>query len=178
MEIWKDIPGYKGYQASSIGRIRTHNKITYTEHHGERHWKDRILKPKKDKENNLRVSLWKNNKERTILVHRLIGSTFLENNLDTKLTINHKDGNRLNNNVENLEWITRKENIQYGYEHGQYDSMCKKCKLKINDKIINFASLSKASKYLGKNVGYISYKIKKGKYIINDIKYGTVYIYA
>lgn len=42
-EIWKDIPRYKGYQASNFGRIRTHNKTTYTKRHGERHWKDRIL---------------------------------------------------------------------------------------------------------------------------------------
>lgn len=39
-EIWKDIPGYNGYQASNLGRIRSHNKITYTERHGYRHWKD------------------------------------------------------------------------------------------------------------------------------------------
>ena len=44
IEIWKDIPRYPGYQAPNLGRIRTHNKTTYTERHGERHWKDRILK--------------------------------------------------------------------------------------------------------------------------------------
>ena len=39
-EIWKDIKNYKGYQVSNLGRVRTHNKTTYTKIHGERHWKD------------------------------------------------------------------------------------------------------------------------------------------
>lgn len=42
-EIWKDIPRYEGYQVSNYGRIRSYNKITYTEKHGYRHWKNKIL---------------------------------------------------------------------------------------------------------------------------------------
>ena len=45
-EIWKDIPNYNGYQVSNLGNVRTYNKITFTERHGERHWKNRILKQK------------------------------------------------------------------------------------------------------------------------------------
>ena len=41
-EIWKDIPDYAGYQVSNKGRVRTHNKTTFTKIHGVRHWKDRI----------------------------------------------------------------------------------------------------------------------------------------
>ena len=78
-EIWKDIPNYKGYQASNLGRIRTYNKITYTKLHGERHWKNRILKFKPTAKNNrikqgggYRVSLWKNGKCKDFLVARII----------------------------------------------------------------------------------------------------------
>lgn len=127
-EIWKDIPNYKGYQASNLGRIRTHNKITYTKKHGYRHWKDRILcfKPsttwnQKSKQGmGYRVDLWKNGKPKTLLVARLIATTFIEDLIDTKMTVNHKNGNRLDNRVENLEWLSRADNIRYGFQNGQY----------------------------------------------------------
>ena len=118
-EIWKDIPDYKGYQVSNLGRVRTYNKITYTQRHGERHWKDRILKQKitvatKNKNRkDARVELWNNKEHKTLLVARLVAFTFNNVNLKSKLTVNHKDGNSLNNNLQNLEIITRKENIQH-----------------------------------------------------------------
>ena len=98
-EIWKDIPNYSGYQASNLGRIRTYNKVTYTKMHGERHWKDRILsfKPSTSSRKNInqgmgyRVDLWKDGKPKTLLVARLVATTFLENLIDTKMTVNHKN---------------------------------------------------------------------------------------
>ena len=132
-EIWKDIPNYKGYQASSLGRIRTYNKITYTKLHGERHWKNRILKFKPTTKNNhskqgggYRVSLWKNGKCTDFLVARIIATTFLENLIDTKMTVNHKNGDRLDNRVENLEWITSSDNQKHKYENGNYKTSHRK----------------------------------------------------
>ena len=121
-EIWKDIPRYPGYQASNLGRIRTHNKITYTELHGERHWKDRILKfkPSAPKGIGYRISLWKDGKSKDYLVARLIATTFLEDLINTDMTVNHKNGNRLDNRIENLEWLSRADNIRYGFQNGQY----------------------------------------------------------
>lgn len=163
MEIWKDIPNFKGYQASNEGRIRTHNKITYTEKHGERHWKDRVLKQKYSaKDKCYRVELWKNGKHKTYLVHRLIASTFLENNLETKLTVNHKDGNRKNNHIENLEWMTIRENIQHGFENNLFKQ--KNCIIENkNGESKTFNSLSKASQFLGRNKGYIWNRLKNNK---------------
>lgn len=46
MEEWLDISNYQGYQVSNLGRVKTHNKITHTEKHGNRYWKDKILKQK------------------------------------------------------------------------------------------------------------------------------------
>ena len=74
-EIWKDIPNYNGYQVSNLGRIRTHNKITFTKKHGLRHWKDRILSFKPFTNSNqkskqgmgYRVDLWKDGKPKTRL---------------------------------------------------------------------------------------------------------------
>ena len=162
-EIWKDIPNYKGYQASSLGRIRTYNKITYTKLHGERHWKNRILKFKPTTKNNhskqgggYRVSLWKNGKCRDFLVARIIATTFLENLIDTKMTVNHKNGDRLDNRVENLEWMTLSENIKYGFENNQYLQINIKIKKVSTNEIFEFKSLSRACKFLKRNNFYIT----------------------
>lgn len=175
-EIWKDIPNYKGYQASNLGRIRTYNKITYTKKHGVRHWKNKILKfkekvPKSHGKHQgkygtgYRVDLWKDGKAKTFLVCRLVATTFLENLIDTDMTINHKDGNRLNNNINNLEWLSRKDNIIHGYENGLYSNQ--KSVLIIDKKNNNhnyFNSLSKASEFIGKNKKYLSCQISRGKF--------------
>ena len=167
MEIWKDIPNFEGYQASNLGRIRTHNKTTYTQKHGVRHWKDRILKQKySSKDKCYRVELWKDGQHKTLLVHRLIASTFLENHLESSLTVNHKDGNRRNNNVINLEWMSLQNNIQHGFENNLYPQI--NCILTAdNGEKIEFNSLAKASKFIQRSNGYISNCIKKQRNIIS-----------
>ena len=125
-ENWKPIPCYEdSYEASSLGRIRTkEGKTTYTQKHGIRHWKQKILQYKcknGDIKTGYRVDLWKDGKPKTILVARLVASTFIENQLfNNKMTVNHIDGNRLNNKVENLEWCSLKENIQKAFENNLY----------------------------------------------------------
>ena len=165
-EVWKDIPGYeKIYQASNLGKIRTHkDKTTYSKRHGVRHWKQKVLKPKITKSTNgrkrydARVELWKDGKHKTYLVSRLIGLTFLG---ESNLTINHIDGNPLNNRVDNLEWVSLKENIQKAFENNLY----KQTKTLLYDKETNqwyeFRSMSRASVFTGNNAGYISNKCKR-----------------
>lgn len=158
MEEWKNINGFPGYQVSSNGKIRTHDKITYTQKHGKRHWKDRILKFKKSKteyETGYRVDLWKNGKAYSFLVARLVAFTFYDKDIDDhKLTVNHIDGNRLNNNINNLELIPLKENIQHGFRTGLY-STNKQVKItnKITGTIIYASSLSEGSKLMRYNGG-------------------------
>lgn len=172
-EIWKDIKGYEGYQVSSYGRVRTHNKTTFTKKHGTRVWKDRILhfkpsttsKQKSKQGMGYRVDLWKNGKPKSFLIARLVATTFLEDLIDTNMTVNHKDGNRLNNKVENLEWLSRKENIQYGFENGQYPQ--DKTILYNKTEYYEFRSKSLASKFLGRNHGYVSNAIKQNCKIIS-----------
>lgn len=168
MEIWKDIDGYDGYQVSNYGRVRTHNKITHTDCHGYRKWKDRVLKPKKSKDNTLRVDLWKDGKHKDFLVYRLVAYAFLGKPENDSFTVNHKDGNRLNNCVENLEWLTLADNIRHGYRTGLYDSICIKCKLLAEDGgEYNFNSEVEASRFLGWNKGYIGSKKKKTNSVVS-----------
>ena len=166
MEIWKDIKGYEElYQASSLGRIRTHeNKTTYTERHGDRKWKQRIMKyrgytPK----TGYRVSLWKDGKTKDFLVARLIAFTFLDGDISNpKLTVNHINGDRMDNRIENLELISLADNIRHGFDNGLYPS-CKKTTIYNleSGEEQTFRSMSLASKYLAKCVGFISELCKK-----------------
>lgn len=125
MVNWRDIPGYEGlYQASNLGQIRTcEGKITSNARYGKRVWKQRIMKQKLCKNAkgriDARVILWKDGKERTWLVSRLVALTWCDGYADG-LTVNHINGNTLDNSAVNLEWITRKANIQHGFKTGLY----------------------------------------------------------
>ena len=105
-EIWKDIKNYEGhYQVSNLSRVKS---LNYN-HTG----KEKILKLNKDKDGYLQVTLCKNNIKKVYKVHRLVAQAFIPNpnNLPQ---INHKDENKTNNNVDNLEWCDRKYNQNYG----------------------------------------------------------------
>ena len=105
-EIWKDIPGYEGlYQASNLGRIK---KIWKT--------KETIMKPSLQKEGYLRIGLVKNSKRKSYQVHRLIALCFIDN-IYNKKYVNHIDGNKQNNNADNLEWVTASENLKHAYDN-------------------------------------------------------------
>ena len=165
-EEWRDIPGYESiYQASNLGRIRTApNKTTYTNRHGERHWKTRILKGRgNNKTTGKRVSLWKNGTQKDWLVARLVAITFLGQPVGENNTVNHINGNRLDNRIENLEWLSLKKNIEHAFDNGLMPY--KKVRLFNNDCEMFFRSMSVASDYIGRSRGYISNQKQKGKTI-------------
>lgn len=102
-EIWKDILGYEGlYQVSNFGRVKS-----------LKFGKERILKLTKDKDGYLIVNLYKNNKSKTFKVHRLVAEAFIPNP-DNLPQVNHKDEDKSNNIVSNLEWCDVKYNQNYG----------------------------------------------------------------
>lgn len=172
-EIWKDISNYEGYQVSNKGRIRTHNKKTYTKIHGERKWKDRILHYKGNTyKTGYRVDLWKNGKPKSMLVARLVAFTFYNEDINNhKLTVDHIDGNRFNNNLENLELVSLSENIKRAFENDLMPQKHTKIINKKTNEEIIFKSMSKASQYINKNCKYISAKIKKNKYENKEYKW-------
>ena len=167
-EIWKDIPEYEGiYQASNYGRIRTSpNKTTFTERHGVRHWKSRIMKGRGDyKTTGKRVSLWKDGKCKDWLVARLVAITFLGKPTKNANTVNHINGNRLDNRVDNLEWLSLGDNIRHAFDTGLMPY--KKIKLFNKDCELIFRSMVLASKHIGRNQGYISNCISKNRKIFS-----------
>lgn len=156
-EEWRDIKGFPGYQISSEGRVRSHNKTTCTQKHGLRTWRNRIIKQKVSKcDGRARIILWKDGEPKTLLVHRLQAMAFLGDPPQEGLTVNHKDGNPLNNVVENLEWMTIKENIVYGFQNGQYSSAHPVVIKNRDGEVLSFRSKTDCSKYLGRSVGYFS----------------------
>ena len=169
MEVWKDIKGYEGYQVSNYGQIRTHNKITSNSLYKVRHWQNRILSQKTAKDKAMRVELWKDGKPKTVLVHRIVAITFLGEPPEPNMTVNHKDGNRKNNNVNNLEWLSLADNIRHGYKTGLYANVFKPVILiDENSNEHKFVSYSEASRFLGRKESYIGTAIRR-HYQIKDI---------
>lgn len=171
---WKDVVGYEGlYEVSKCGKVRTKiGKTTYTAMHGKRRWKQRTLKQKEDKDNTCRVSLWKDGKERTWLVHRVVAKAFIPR-VEGKDYINHIDGDRLNNHVSNLEWCNHKENNNHAFDNGLMTTNKEVVLVHKDSKnSYYFRSLAKASKFLGHCSGYLSGRLKKG---LLDTKHYHVY---
>ena len=150
-EIWKDIKGYEGkYQASSYGRIRNA--------------KGKVLKTYTDKCGYQLIGLYKDGKSKTFRVHRIIYET-LVGDIPIDLQINHKDFNRSNNKVSNLEVTTREENVRHSLQNtiraNSYDengNRISKGNSKINREIAEeirtiYATKDVTYKELAKNYG-------------------------
>ena len=104
-EIWKDVVGYESlYQVSNLGNVKS-MKYAYIN-------KIRILTFHYNKKGYRRVHLTKNKIDKYLSVHRLVAEAFIPNP-NNYPQVNHKDGNKLNNSVDNLEWCTNEYNFQH-----------------------------------------------------------------
>lgn len=117
MEIWKSIQGYEGfYEVSNKGRIKSLKRTVKNSgsYSGKRIYHEKILKQNINRLGYHVVTLSKHSKRKFFIVHRIVANAFIDN--PKKLPeVNHKDLNKSNNNVQNLEWCTRSENVNHFY---------------------------------------------------------------
>lgn len=116
-EIWKDIKGYEGlYQVSNLGRVKSLER--YKENHNKLQKVEKKIKiPSLDNIGYLKTILYRENKQKNLRIHRAVAQAFIPNP-NNYSQVNHKDGNKLNNNVNNLEWITSTGNIKHAWDNG------------------------------------------------------------
>lgn len=123
IEEWRDIEGYEGYyQVSSLGRIRSLDRLIdfWNRWLGEkvkRIRKGRVMKPGSNPNGYKIATLNKEAKIKYYSVHRLVANAFIEN-IDNLPQINHKDCDKTNNCVNNLEWCTPSENLLHAHKNG------------------------------------------------------------
>lgn len=165
-EIWKTYPDFDFIQGSNLGRVRTLDRYVPDGKKGKRFVRGRVLKQFRESSGYMRVHVGVNNKGVKLSVHRVIASCFLPNpsNLGQ---INHKDCNRANNAVSNLEWCTNKQNIAYRDKlgHTARNNAPKSPLFAVNLDTLEplwFESQSEAGRQLSADVGSIN-KVLKGK---------------
>jgi hypothetical protein len=111
-EIWKDIDGFiDQYQVSNLGNVKSLERLVRN-NHSFRMSKERILKPGKTKSGYYFVNLSVDGKSYCKDIHRMVALEFFGHE-NKHLTVNHKDGDKLNNNVSNLEFMTQAQNNEH-----------------------------------------------------------------
>lgn len=157
-EIWKDVKGYEGlYQVSNFGRIRSFLKTG--------HFKDKFLDTPEIRTPGIAhtgymcIVLVKDGKRHTYDLHRLIAETFIPNP-ENKRTVNHIDGNKLNNKVDNLEWTTDSENQLHAHRNGLKPKNSKAVRCIETGEV--FVTGSDAARSIGYNTHCFSSVMKSG----------------
>lgn len=119
LEIWKDIEGFEGrYQISNYGRVKSLDRIVFNNGSnliGKR--KGIILKPGINGAGYYFVNFWDGFRNKAFRIHRLVALAFCDAYVKG-LHVNHKNGHKLNNSPENLEWVTPSENIKHAIRTG------------------------------------------------------------
>lgn len=164
-ELFKDVANYEGiYQVSNFGNVKTLQRNIYNKL-GKLHYiqPEKLLKPSVFKNGYKYISMHKNKKIKVKTIHSLVAEAFIENTYN-KRTVNHIDGNKLNNHFTNLEWATDKENLEHNFVIGiskrysliaynnntylEFSKVSDACKLGFSQKSIS-NSVIKNKKYKG-----------------------------
>lgn len=183
-ELWVNIKGYEGlYQVSNFGRVRSLKHVIVRRNGRQFTINNKILNPNKLKSGYLQVQLKKEGDYKCILVHRLVAEAFIPNTKHLPC-VNHKDENKTNCKLSNLEWCTYSYNTKYG------TCQERRRKLLINNynmsKIVlqytkegmfikEYPSLSEAARQIGCDIRNISACCRNKKKSIGGFvwKYGT-----
>ena len=170
MELWKPIINYEGlYEVSNLGRIRGLDRKVIRSDGRSRTIKGTIIKPKPTKDGYLRVKLSKYNRFKWYFIDRLVLTAFYPcDNMD-KLTVNHKDFNRQNNALDNLEWMNHSDNIRYSIDNERYEDAHKNCAkgeecsraVYTNEEVLNIRYMYDELKYSMSEIVYKLYGIRR-----------------
>lgn len=160
MEIWKEVKGFENdYEISNLGRLRTKERFVKHYKGGVRKYKSELKKIRLNTKGYLRCNLKKDGKRYDFTIHRLVALSFLKED-KKRVFVNHKNGIKTDNRLENLEWCTQSENIEHAVKN-------RLIKTKLSDKEAMEIKNSKLSnRKLGKiyNIdSTIVWRIKNGK---------------
>ena len=145
MEYWRKIPGFPVYSASNYGRIR--NDCT-----------GRIMHVYPNTRGYLTLTLRKDNQPETRSVHRLVAEAFL-GGPHPGLDVNHIDGDKTNNCIENLEWCTREENVRHAVRLGIRPGP-RRMGVRIVETGDEFVSIRACAEYLGADPGCVAWSLR------------------
>lgn len=169
MEIWKDIPGYENYyQVSNYGRVKSLPRTIIDKRGVLIPVKGKVSYGTKGRVGYPVINLYKNNHNQPVNIHRLVAEAFIER--PEHLTqVNHKDSNRANNHVDNLEWVTPKGNTQHAVIFGnmrpEKHPRSKMVYVRVSGCLFRFKSVTQAGRVLSIRSSSISHAISKGRSI-------------
>lgn len=167
--VWKQYPDYPFIEANQYGDVRTTDHYVTRSDGRKQFVKGRILKQHMDKDGYMQISTRMNGKNVNLLVHRVVATCFLPNP-DNLPQVNHRDGDRTNNSVENLEFCTPQYNTAYREKYGvsakEFTKALRKSLFAVNLKTLEvlwFPSQHEAARQLGVDVRSIN-SVLKGRY--------------
>ena len=164
-EIWKDVVGYEGlYEVSDKGNVRS---VERKDSIG-RKCGGRVLKPINNGHGYLQVDMCKNGKAKKKRIHRLVAEAFIPNPKGF-LEINHKDENKSNNELSNLEWCTREYNINYGKRTEKVSKKVRAINIKTGE-VFTFNSIREAGRK-----GYVRRHVSKACLGVYNAGGGNLY---
>ena len=160
MEIWKDVKGFeKSNEISSLGRLRTKDRLIKHSKFGTANLKRRYKKFRLNRDGYLRCNIKENGKSKDLTMHRIIAQAFIPNPKNYR-NINHINGIKTDNRIENLEWCTSSQNIQHAVK-------TRLVKTKLTDKeAIEIHDSNLSTRKLAKKYGVsnsITWRIKNEK---------------
>jgi hypothetical protein len=178
-EVWMNIKGYEGYyQISNLGRVKSLERITIRKK-GTSLRKGRILKHTKNQQGYELVNLCKNSKVKFKAVHRIVMESFIPN-IENKPCVNHINGIKTDNTLNNLEWCTYSENSLHAYRTGLKtvsEKSIENSRLKCSKKIINtengdiFSSIKEAAISINMKYKTLTDKLTGRRFNNTPLKY-------